>query len=124
MVSRPPSSRNFNPEAFEPFLHFSTLCAHFVAVNAEPFLYVRAGEGGLYVFNSAGQPATLMGGEGNDGFTFQVVPVVLEERKHHLWVGAPPDWAADENGVVGRQVNVALVRREFAIPGFFLREVD
>ena len=39
-----------------------------------------------------------MGGEGDERLTVEVV--LLEEGEHHLWVGAPPDRTADEDGRV------------------------
>ena len=110
-------------KAFQPFLHFGFVAANLMSIDAEAFGDVGLGEGFLHVVDAVGQAAALVGGEGNDGLAGEVD--ILEEREHHLRVGAPPHGAADEDGVIlGEVGGSAFVGGQLAFVGFFLREVD
>ena len=88
-------------QSINPFFNFRFLRTHLMTIDAEAFLHIGAREGCFHVFHAIGQSAALMGGKGNDGLALQVVRVLLEEGKHHLRIGAPPDGTTDEHGVVG-----------------------
>ena len=85
-------------QSFEPLLYLCFFRSHLVAVDGK-----GAGNGGfgvlfLHVLDRTAQPTTLVGGEGDEFFSVQVVS--FEESEHHLRIGAPPDGASDEDGVV------------------------
>ena len=62
-----------------------------------------------------------MGGEGDDGLARKVV--LIEEREHHLRIGAPPNGTANEYNVVLLDIHRALKRRQFAFLLFLFGKV-
>ena len=110
-------------QSFQPPLHLCLAAAHLVTVDAELARDLGLREGFLHVVSAGGQAAALVGGEGDDGLSIEVD--VLEQREHHLRVGAPPYRTADEDGVVLRKVGGgAFVRRQLALVGLFLGQFD
>ena len=100
-------------QALQPLLHLRLAAAHLVTVDAELARDLGLREGFAHVAGATGQTAAFVGGEGDDGLAVEVD--VLEQREHHLRVGAPPHGTADEDGVVAAEVGSrALVRRQFA----------
>ena len=92
-------------------------------VDAELACNLGLREGFLHVTGAGGEAAAFVSGEGDDRLAVEVD--VLEEGEHHLRVGAPPDWASDEDGVVLAEVEGgAFVRRQFALVGLFLGQFD
>ena len=98
-------------ESFQPLLHLRLAAAHLVTVDAELARDLGLREGFAH------------GGEGDDGLAVEVD--VLEQREHHLRVGAPPHGTADEDGVVAAEVGGdSFVRWQFARGGLFLGQLD
>ena len=94
-----------------------------MSIDAELSRDLGLREGSLYIAGAGGEAATFMGGERDDGLAVEVD--VFEEGEHHLRVGAPPDWASDEDGVVLAEVgSSAFLRRQFALVGFFFGQFD
>ena len=94
-----------------------------MSVNVETFGDFSLGESFLDVADTRSQSATLVGGEGDDGFTVEVD--VFEEGEHYLRVGAPPNGTADKDGVVGCEVGSrAFVGRQLAVGCLFLGQID
>ena len=108
----------------KPSLNFRPIRPNLVAVDAETLRDIGTWERLFHVLDAVGESRAFVGGERNDGLAFQVVGVVLEEGEHHLRIGSPPHGTADEDGVVGREVDVALVLRQFAILRLFLGQFD
>ena len=110
-------------ESFQPLLHLRFAAAHLVTVDAELARDLGLREGFAHVADAVGQAAAFVGGEGDDGLAVEVD--VLEQREHHLRVGAPPHGTANEDGVVLAEVRSrALVRRQFARGGLLLGQLD
>ena len=109
-------------QSLDPFLHLRLAAADFVAVDGESVLHSGVGPGFLDVGDCGSQAAAFVGHKRNDGLAAEVV--VLEEGEHYLGIGAPPDGAADEDGIVLGNVDIALVGRQFTVIGLFFGNLD
>ena len=85
-----------------------------MTVDAELARDVGLREGFAHVAGAGSQAAAFVGGEGDDGLAVEVD--VLEQREHHLRVGAPPHGTADIDRVVAAEVRSgAFVGRQLAL---------
>ena len=115
--------KRFLFQSFQPLLHLRFAASHFMSIDAELARDRGLREGFPHVVGTGSQTAALVGGEGDDGLAVEVD--VLEQREHHLRVGAPPHGTADEDGVVAAEVgSSALVGRQLACGGLLLGQLD
>ena len=84
-----------------------------MAIDGKAVLHGGVRPGLLDVRDRRCQAAAFVSDKRNNGLVVQVV--VPEEGKHHLGIGAPPDGAADEDGIVLGNVDIALVGRQFTV---------